>query len=78
MPTVDQIRHTIAIALEKKGQGPVTVAQELGMERNYLRDFLQGTKSSLKTEFVLALAEYLDLDFKNLVITKPKAVRRTG
>jgi hypothetical protein len=77
MPTVDQIRHTLARALEKKG-GPITVAQELGFERNHIRDFLEGKKRSLKTEVTLALAEYLEIPFKDLVVTKEKAMRRAG
>jgi hypothetical protein len=77
MPTVDQIRHTLARALEKKG-GAITVAQELGFERNHIRDFLEGKKRSLKTEVMLALAEYLEIPFKDLVITKEKAIRRAG
>lgn len=77
MPTVDQIRHLLARALEKKG-GPITVAQELGYERNHIRDFLEGKKRSLRTEVMLALSEYLEIPFKDLVITKEKAMRRTG
>lgn len=77
MPTVDQIRHTLARGLEKKG-GAITVAQELGYERNHIRDFLEGKKRSLKTEVMLALSEYLDIPFKDLVISKEKAVRRAG
>jgi hypothetical protein len=77
MPTVDQIRHTLARALEKKG-GAITVAQELGFERNHIRDFLEGKKRSLKTEVMLALAEYLEIPFKDLIITKEKAIRRAG
>jgi hypothetical protein len=77
MPTVDQIRHNLARALEKKG-GPITVAHELGFERNHIRDFLEGKKRSLKTEVMLALSEYLEIPFKDLVITKEKAMRRAG
>ena len=76
MPTLDQIRHTIAKALDKRGQGAVTVAQEMGLERNYIRDFLKGDKNSIKTEVALALSEYLDIPFKDLVISKEKKLRR--
>lgn len=77
MPTVDQIRHTLSRALEKRG-GAIHVAQELGYERNHIRDFLEGKKRSLKTEVTLALSEYLEIPFKDLVITKEKAIRRAG
>lgn len=78
MPTVDQIRQTIDRALDKKGVGPVTAAQELGLERNYIRDFLSGDKNSIKTEVMLAIAEYLGINFKDLIVTKEKRVRRAG
>lgn len=78
MPTVEQIRNIITKALDKKGVGPITAAQELGLERNHIRDFLKGDKNSLKTEVTLALAEYLELPFKDLVISKEKKLRRAG
>lgn len=79
VPTLEQIRHTISRALDRKGQGAVTVAIELGLERNYLRDFLKGDKNSMKVEVVLALSEYLDIPFNDLIITKErKKLRRTG
>jgi len=78
MPTLDQIRYTITRALDKKGEGAVTVAQELGLERNYIRDFLKGDKNSIKTEVALALSEYLEIPFKDLIISKEKKLRRTA
>lgn len=78
MPTLDQIRHTITKALVKKGEGAVTVALELGLERNYIRDFLKGDKNSIKTEVALSLSEYLDIPFKDLVISKEKKLRRSA
>jgi hypothetical protein len=78
VPTVDQIRNIITKALEKKGVGAITAALELGYERNHIREFLIGKKESLKTEVSLALADYLDIDFKDLVITKEKRRRLTG
>lgn len=78
MPTLDQIRVTITKALEKKGEGAVTVAQELGLERNYIRDFLKGDKNSIKTEVALLLSDYLGIPFKDLVISKEKKLRRTA
>jgi hypothetical protein len=78
MPTLDQIRLTITKALDKQGTGAVTVAQELGLERNHIRDFLKGDKNSLKTEVMLSLSEYLGIPFKDLVISKEKKLRRTA
>lgn len=78
VPTVDQIRNIITKALEKKGVGAITAALDLGYERNHIREFLIGKKQSLKTEVALALSEYLDIDFKDLIVTKEKRQRRTG
>lgn len=78
VPTVDQIRRTIRAALTKKGVGAVTAAKEIGQERNYIRDFLEGGKESMKTEAMMDLAEYLDIDFKGLIVTKEKRQRRAG
>jgi hypothetical protein len=78
MPTVDHIRQRIAVALDRAGEGAVTVAIELGLERNHLRDFLEGKKRSLKTEVMLQIAERYGIPFKELVITKEKAIRRAG
>jgi hypothetical protein len=78
MPTLDQIRNTITKALDKQGTGAVTVAQELGLERNHIRDFLKGDKNSLKTEVMLALSEHLSIPFKDLIISKEKKLQRTA
>lgn len=78
VPTVDQIRGIIQKALDKKGVGPVTAALDLGYERNHIREFLIGKKESLKTEVSIAIAEYLEIDFKDLIVTKEKRQRRVG
>lgn len=76
MPTVDQIRKTIAGALEAAKEGPITAAIEMKLERNYLRDFLDGKKRSLKTEVILALVARYNIDFNDLIITKERLARR--
>ena len=78
MPTVDQIRRTIAIAMDRAGEGPVSLAVALDLERNHIRDFMEGKKRSLKTEVTLAIAERYGIPFKDLVITKDKAARRSA
>lgn len=75
MATVDEIRRRIQRALDAAGHGPVSVALELDLERNYLRDFLQGKKNSLKTEVSLALSDRYGIPFKDLVVTKKKPER---
>lgn len=78
MPTVDHIRRTIAHAMEKIGEGPITVALDLELERNYLRDFLEGKKNSLKAEVSFALSERYSIPIKELIVSKEKRIRRTG
>lgn len=78
MPTVEQIRRTIAHAMEKVGEGPITVALELELERNYLRDFLEAKKNSLKAEVCFALSERYSIPIKDLIVSKEKRLRRAG
>lgn len=76
MPTVDQIRDRIRKAMERVPEGPVTVAIDLGFERNHIRDFLDGKKRSLKTEVMMAIADRYAIPFKDLIITKQKPADR--
>jgi transcriptional regulator with XRE-family HTH domain len=78
MPTLDQVRQTVARALEKAGEGPVEVAGAMGIERNYIRDFLQGRKSSLRADVMLDLSERFGIPFKDLVVTRKKPKSRTA
>jgi len=78
MPSVDQIRRKIQKAMDDAGEGPVTVALALDLERNYIRDFLVGDKRSLKTEVMLLLSERYSIPFKELVVTKEKALKRAA
>ena len=76
MPTVDQIRRKIAMAMEKADEGPVWLAGELGLERNHIRDFLTGKKRSLKTEAMIAVSDRYDIPLKDLVISKERPPTR--
>jgi len=76
VPTIDQIRRTITFAMDRAGEGPVTVALDLGRERNYLRDFLEGKKDSLKVEVILALHERYGIPINELIVTKEAKEKR--
>lgn len=76
MPTPDQIRHTLQRAMDRVPEGPVTVALDLGLERNYLRDFLEGKKSSLKAEVSFQLADRYGIPINELITIKEKQVRK--
>lgn len=64
--------------MDDAGEGPVTVAGEIGLERNHLSDFFQGRKNSLKTETMIALGDRYNIPIKDLVVTKEKPARATG
>lgn len=76
VPTVDQIRKTVRTALEKAGVGPVEAAVDMRIERNYLRDFLDGRKNSIKAEIMIGLSERYGIPFEELLSKRPK--RQTG
>ncbi len=78
MSSVDQIRRKLQKAMDDAGEGPVTAAIELDLERNYISDFLDGRKRSLKTEVTFALAERYSIPVKDLIVTKEKPLRATG
>jgi hypothetical protein len=78
MPSVEQIRYRIQKAMDGAGEGAVSVAVDMGFERNHLRDFLEGKKQSLKTEVMLAISERYHIPFKDLIITKEKTLRRAA
>ena len=76
MRPVDQIRHRIQMAMDAAGIGPVTVAQELGWERNHLRDYMEGKKDSLKTEKMLQISDRFGIPFQELIVGGTR--RKTG
>jgi transcriptional regulator with XRE-family HTH domain len=82
MTTVDQIRQRIRAAMEKAGDGPVALAEELKLseeleiDRNYIRDFLEGKKSSMKPEILMLISERYNIPFKELLVKKEKQIRR--
>jgi hypothetical protein len=78
MTTPAQVRARIQKALDeaKPPLGAVTVAIELGWERNYLRDFLEGKKESLKAERYFQLSSQFNIPINELITIKEKQVRR--
>ena len=77
MPTVDQVRIKIQEVLDEAQKGPVTVSRELGFPRDYLRDFLEGKKRSLKLEFMATFAEQYGVPLRDLTATRALADRPT-
>lgn len=78
MPSLEQVKKTILTAMAAAGEGPVTAAERMGLERTYLSDFFLGKKRSLSAEVRMALVERYKLDFKDLMISKPKRSKRAA
>lgn len=82
MPTVDEVRQTIARAMEMAGEGPIQlgdcIAEDLGIERNYVRDFIVGKKQSMKTEIMQLISKRYRIPFDSLIIRKKKKLRTTA
>lgn len=76
MTTPDQARARIQKALDEAEVGPITVSLELGWERNYLRDFLEGKKDSLKAERYFQLSQQFNIPINELITIKEKPARR--
>lgn len=72
MAAVDQIRRVLRQALAGRGETAIGVAKELEIERNYIRDFLEGKKASLKIDVAVSLSERFDIPLKDLTPTKQK------
>lgn len=78
MSSVDEVRHRIAQAIDRSGDSPVTLALEWELERNHLRDFLEGRKDSLKPEVLQLLADRYDIPFHQLIIKRQKKKRKAA
>ena len=76
MPTVEHIRQRLERAMQAVGDRPVTLALELGLERNHIRDYLEGKKRSLKAEVLMTLSERYGIPLNELLIRKEKPVRK--
>jgi hypothetical protein len=78
MASVDKIRLRLREAMKARGDSPIAVARDLHVGRDYIRDFLEGKKASLKTDVALALAEKYSLDIRELIPTREAAEIRRG
>lgn len=76
MPTVDEVRRRLARAIESANEHPITVAKELGLDREYVRDFLTGRKASLSYEAMTSLAARYEIDPDDLKVGPRKRPER--
>jgi hypothetical protein len=78
MSTVDEVRHRVRQAFEHSGHSPITVAEEWDLERNHIRDFLEGKKDSLKPEVLQLLSENYGIPFHLLIIKRQRKKRKAA
>lgn len=78
MSTTAEVRHRIQQALDRAGDGPVTLALEWEMERNHLRDFLLGRKESLKPEVLQLISERYGIPLSMLIIKRQRKKRKAA
>jgi hypothetical protein len=78
MSTVQEVRARIQQAFDRSEQSPITVALEWELERNHIRDFLDGKKDSLKSEVLLMLSERYNIPFNLLIIKRQRKKRKAA
>ena len=78
MATVDEVRSRLQRAFESSGQSPITLALTWELERNHIREFLTGKKSSLKHEVIEKLSEHFEIPIDLLIIRRPKRRRKAA
>lgn len=61
------LKEKIRARLEELGRSPITAAQKGGLERSYLRDYLNGKKRSIKAETYPNVAKALDWSVDQLL-----------
>lgn len=76
MSTPEEVRARLLKAFEHSEKGPITLAEDWGLERNHIREFLVGKKNSLNYEVIEALSEYFKIPINLLTIRKMRRKRK--
>ncbi len=76
MSTPEEVRARLLKAFEHSEKGPITLAEDWGLERNYIREFLIEKKRSLDHEVIEALSEYFGIPINLLTIRKMRKKRK--
>lgn len=78
MADVDEIRRTLKRVMKERGTGAIALANELGLGRTYISDFISGKKRSLGITEATAIADELEIPLKELTPEreKPPAIRK--
>lgn len=78
MSSVDEVRQRVQAAFTKTGDSPISIALEWELERNQIRDFLEGKKDSLKPEVLQLLSERYGIPFSSLIIKRQRKKRKAA
>lgn len=78
MSSVDEVRQRIQAVFTKTGHSPITVALAWDLERNHIRDFLDGKKDSLKPEVLQLLSDEYGIPFNMLIIKRQRKKRKAA
>jgi hypothetical protein len=70
----NELQKIVSRRLDELGLGPVEAATRAGLERTYIRDIVQGKKLSVRTDKLESLARALQLDAKDLGLSKATSV----
>lgn len=75
MSSANEVRQRIQQAFERSGDSPISVAIAWELERNHIRDFLDGKKDSLKPYVLENISERYGIPL-NLLIIRPQRKKR--
>lgn len=76
MSTPEEVRSRLLKAFENSEKGPITLAEDWGLERNHIREFLIAKKNSLNYEVIEALSEHFKIPINLLTIRKMRKKRK--
>lgn len=78
MSTPEEVRARLKKAFESSEKGPITLAEDWGLERNHIREFLVQKKNSLNHEVIEALSEHFGIPINLLTIRKMRKKRKSA
>ena len=81
MPTHEEVRQRLKQAFARpSAEGPITLALEWELGRDYIQDFLKGRKDTMDYEVIENLSAHFGIPISLLVIrrNKKKRLRAAG
>jgi len=78
MRPMDKLKKIIVERLDELGVSAIEAAKRGGLERGYIRDFIEGRKKTFRQDKIPLLAEALELDSKALVLGEKAILPQKG